>query len=105
MPKPTERTIRQYHALRTLERDQTGKPEGKTAGKVAAKLLAKHPELARTRPKTEPAAATGGYSFVDLMRKVAEEFGFDELDKIINEVEKDFPGLLDNVTKQARRAD
>jgi hypothetical protein len=108
-----ERTIRQYHRLRRLEKDQAGKPEGETAGRIADKLLAQNPELAGTvdpddtsdRGSRGPAASrpgSPGYGFMDFMRNVAREFGLDEFDTLINDIERDFPGLIDEVVKQAQ---
>lgn len=107
-----ERTIRQYHRLRRLEKDQRGKPEGDTAGRIADKLLAEHPELAATADpdvaephRTGPAAArpgNAGFGFMDFMRTVAKEFGLDEFDTLVNDIERDFPGLIDEVVKQAQ---
>lgn len=109
-----ERTIRQYHRLRRLEKDQRGKPEGETAGRIADKILAEHPELAATadpdvdeprRTGRGPAAARAGgagFGFMDFMRTVAKEFGLDEFDTLVNDIERDFPGLIDEVVKQAQ---
>ena len=105
------RTVEQYHRLRRLAADQAGKPEGATAGGIADKLLAKHPELANTsdpdqgtrRPaQTHAASAAGGpFGFMDFMKTVAREFGLDEFDTLLADIEGDFPGLIDEVVRQA----
>ena len=100
-----ERVVSQYHKLRALEKDQKGKPEGDTAGAIADKLLAKYPGLAASSappPGRTPAAPDiGDYSFTDFLKVVATGLGMTPLDKLIDEINKDFPGFIDEAVKQA----
>jgi len=107
------RTVEQYHRLRRLAADQAGKPEGATAGGIADKLLAKHPELANTadpdrgarqaaQTHSGPPSSSGGpFGFMEFMKTVAREFGLSEFDTLLADIEGDFPGLIDEVVRQA----
>lgn len=112
-------TIRQYHALRRLARDQAGQPEGQTAKRVADKMLAKHPELAQTRDpdaqSPRPGGSTGqrrpytgsrpsgGPSFRELIRDIAAQNGAEEAAEFLDGVEQAFPGLLDQAVMDFAR--
>lgn len=97
------KTISQYHKLRALQKDQDGKPEGSTAGSIADRLLEKHPELAASRAPADGSAPTPNeYAFTDFLRTVAKTLGIDTLDDMIEDINRDFPGLIDEVVKQAQ---
>ena len=99
------KTVSQYHKLRALEKDQKGKPEGNTAGAIADKLLAKFPELAASEappPGRTPAAPSmGDFSFTDFLKVVTTGLGMGPLDSLIDEINKDFPGFIDEAVRQA----